>query len=243
MATVKLSLENAKDILNWYAIEGQSNWGVWGNYPSVPVGASYDSFENCRLRILFDNDVEFEGTVFNCIATSRFVPGKKVNNVISPAFLRDLVKEKGVEFVNDFMTADKALSIKNKALEEAKKIVVQFETMSKYEYQESKVREHIQNSLNRISINKEHGNPFSDIIYKYELVIKNYAEKEIATILVDVEYVSCNARKTCATYKCININEAQLEDIVRVFTNERVASYSANLERHRKTLLDLKSKL
>lgn len=98
---IMLSRENAKSLVNWYNTEGQSNWGVWGNYPSLPVGASYNSFDTCLCRILFDKDVFVEGSdeVFNCIATSRKVPGSKVKNSIGFETLLELSKSDEEKFL------------------------------------------------------------------------------------------------------------------------------------------------
>jgi hypothetical protein len=87
-----LSKEHAKAILNWYDSEGKQNWGTWSNYPVLPVGASYSSFDTCHLRILFDEKLQLEtGEIFNCIADSRREPGKNVKGIVDIYDLRNYI--------------------------------------------------------------------------------------------------------------------------------------------------------
>lgn len=87
--------EHAKLVLDWYDKEGQCNWGGWGHYPKLPSSARYHSFEDCHLRILFDDDLQLENAeedeTFNCISDSRRVPGKQVHDVVSIYQLRDYI--------------------------------------------------------------------------------------------------------------------------------------------------------
>lgn len=90
-----LSKEAAKNILDWYNTTGKSNWGTWGNYPKLNVGASYHSFDVCHCRILLDETVQLDDedkTTFNCISDGRRVPGAKVKNYIDFSDLADYLK-------------------------------------------------------------------------------------------------------------------------------------------------------
>ena len=72
-----LTETQATAIINWYDTIGTRNWGTWGNYPSIGVGASYHSFENCPCRIKFDTLIEIDGHAYQGIADVRnqLVPG------------------------------------------------------------------------------------------------------------------------------------------------------------------------
>lgn len=89
--------EHATDLLNWFEKEGQDNWGTWGNYPQLPAGASYASFDDCHCRVMLDEVLMLEdGTKFNCIATGRRIPGKN-KGAIHFSDLKGIIK--GVEMV------------------------------------------------------------------------------------------------------------------------------------------------
>lgn len=235
MKKVELSISDVKAILNWYALEGTSNWGTWGNYPKLPIGASYNSFDTCHLRITLNGTATFKGEEFNCISDGRRVPGKNLE-VITINTLVALCKEEGVEFANEYMTADKAAELTNKRIEDARKTVEQFEEMATYQWQEPKVREQIMNALNNVVVAKEFGKSIPETINGHSLTIKNYCEEEEVTFVVDLILVSKNSRKTAGTYKAAPID---IEEAVARFTNERVAAYAANLERHTQTLTEL----
>ncbi len=234
-----LSIQNVKDILNWYALEGSYNWGIWGNYPTLPTGASYHSYDNCHLRLLLDQDVEFGGEVFNCIIDGGRPSGNNVREITTLSALKGICESNGVAFVNEYMTVDKAAELTNSAIINARKIVTDFEKMATYEYQEVNVREQIMTELSRISVGKTPGSPLAKSIDNYTLTFKNYCEKQEAAIVVNVELCSTNSKKTNGTYAAINPDMNQIEAIIKTFTNERVASYTANLNRHRQTLAEL----
>jgi len=235
----QLTIKNATDILNWYALEGSSNWGVWGNYPTLPVGASYHSFDNCHLRLLLSQDVEFGGEVFNCIIAGGRPSGSKVREVITLTKLKAICEANGASFVNEYMTIDKANELSAARLAGAKKTVANFEVMATYEWQEVRVREQVMTELNKIHIAKTPGSPLAKSVENYSLTIKNYCEKGEATIIVNAELASTNSKKTAGTYKAITPDMDKVEEIISEFTNERVASYSSNLNHHRKSLSEL----
>ena len=235
MKTTELTIANVTEILNWYVLEGQSNWGTWGNYPNLPIGASYNSFDICHLRITLKGTATFKGETFNCIADGRKVPGSNLE-VITINTLVALCKEEGIAFSNEFMTADKAAELSNKKVEDARKTVEKFEEMATYQWQEPKVREHITNALNNVVIAKEFGKSILETITGYALIIKNYCEKEEVTLIVDLTLTGRNSKKTAGYYKAAPID---IEEVVSIFTKERVASYRVNLERHKKTFNQL----
>lgn len=237
MKTTELTIANVTSILNWYALECSENWGTWGRYPSLPVGASYDSFDTCHLRITFTSNVSFNGESFNCIADRRHVPGKNLKS-ISINRLAKLCKAAGVEFVNEYMTADKAAELANKRLADAGKTVADFEIMATYEFQRMMVREQIMSALDSVVVAKEFGKSIPESINGHSLTVKNYCQKEEATFIVDLTLEAKNSRKTAGKYVAASID---IEEAVTRFTNERVAVYSANLERHKQTLAELQA--
>lgn len=230
--TTELTTANVTNILNWYALEGQGNWGTWGKYPSLPVGANYHSFDTCHLCLTFDKMVTFGGNEFNCITDGRNAPGKNLITISISELVR-ICKSQGVEFANEYMTSEKANELAAARLNDAKKTVIDFEKMATYEFQEPQVRAQIESALSNVVVNKVAGSPISERIEGYEVVITNYCEKEQATFIVDLTLKLKNSRKTAGTYTASNVN---IEEAVARFTNERVAAYSANLARHRDTL-------
>lgn len=72
-----LTREQAINLLAWYQTEGASNFGTWSNYPNLPVGAQYLSYDVCRVHVQLDSPIEVKGNTYNCIATSRLPVGKK----------------------------------------------------------------------------------------------------------------------------------------------------------------------
>lgn len=72
-----LTKENAQALITWFENEGQSNWGTWGNYPTLPVGATYLQYDTNACQINFDQTVEINGGAINCISVSRHTVGKK----------------------------------------------------------------------------------------------------------------------------------------------------------------------
>lgn len=111
------------NILNWYALEGQGNWGTWGKYPSLPVGASYHSFDTCHLRLTFDKLVSFGGNEFNCVTNGRKVPGNGLASITISELVR-ICKTQGVEFANEYMTSEKANELAAARLTDTKKPLV-----------------------------------------------------------------------------------------------------------------------
>lgn len=231
-SVVELTTSNVTSILNWYALEGQGNWGGWTHYPALPVKASYDSFDTCHLRITLDKIVSFGGQEFNCITTCRRVPGKKLI-CISISELVHICKSQGVKFANEFMTFDKAQEISAANLNDAKETVNRFEEMSTYKWQEPRVRQQIEDELNNIVVNKIPGSPIPEFIEAYPITITNYTGKEQATFMVNLSLKHKNSKKTAGTYSASPVN---VEDAVTKFTNERVANYSDNLAYHKATL-------
>ena len=86
-----LSKSTAEAIVKWYDEIGQSNWGTWGNYPKLPVGASFHSFDTCHLRIKLDSPMKFGNQTFKFIADSRKVPGVGNSGVVSIYELRNFI--------------------------------------------------------------------------------------------------------------------------------------------------------
>lgn len=236
MNTLELTLENVTDILNWYALEGSVNWGTWGNYPNLPVSASYHSFDTCHLRIKLEKMVSFKGHVFNCIADGRRVPGSNLKTISIYALLC-AAKEEGVQF-NGYMTLEKEAERKREYFEKAAQVVRDFEAASKYEVQEKAVREQLQNAFDHVSVHRVKGQSLPNTITDFALEIRNYCENETATIIVDLVLTGRNARNTAGRYKVVSV-KSDVEEVVRRFTNERLESYLSNLERHRNTLAEL----
>lgn len=87
--SITLTKEQGIAIINWYETVGQSNWGVWGNYPSLPVGASYLSYDTVACQINLDQKIEIDGDKYNCITTGRFSVGKKLDKNISFEALKE----------------------------------------------------------------------------------------------------------------------------------------------------------
>lgn len=83
-----LTKQNAVDILVWYFTEGQGNWGGWGKYPSLPVGASYQQYESNPVQINFTEIVSIGEANFNCISKKRSV-GQKYSSYITFSFLQE----------------------------------------------------------------------------------------------------------------------------------------------------------
>jgi len=235
MKKVELTIRNVTDILNWYALEGQFNWGTWDNYPNLPIGASYKSFDTCHLRIILKGIATFKGKTFNCIADGHNVPGINLE-VITINTLVALCKEEGIAFATEFMTSEKAKELNDKKVENARKIVEEFEEMATYQWQEPKVREQITNALNNVVVRKEFGKSIPETITGYALTIKNYCDKQQVTLVVDLHLKGRNSKRTAGYYKAAPID---IEHAVTLFTNERVASYSACLERHKQSLIEL----
>jgi len=84
-----LSKQNAIDLINWFETTGQKNWGVWGNYPSLPVGASYLSYDTNPCQINLSETISINGEEYNCISNNRHTVGKKWNKTISFEDLKD----------------------------------------------------------------------------------------------------------------------------------------------------------
>lgn len=91
MGNRKLTNTEVAQLLLWSKQEGSRNWGSWGNYPLA--GCSYESFEECSIRIKFDNDVEYQGEVFRLLGNSRRIPGK--GDAITLFLLEQLYKSTG----------------------------------------------------------------------------------------------------------------------------------------------------
>lgn len=87
-----LTKTGAANLIKWYDEYGVNNWGGWTNYPDLPTGASYHSFDNCQCRIKLDELLTLEsGEEFDVIADGRRIPGKYKAS-ISIYELRDYIK-------------------------------------------------------------------------------------------------------------------------------------------------------
>ncbi len=78
---ITLSKENAIAIIRWYESKSE-NWGSWGNYPTLPVGASYLQYEDCECIIKLDcrvslADGENENFKYITSGSGRNTPGVK----------------------------------------------------------------------------------------------------------------------------------------------------------------------
>ena len=73
-----LSKEQARSLFNWIEQNQLSNWGVWGNYPDLPVSASYNQYDNAQLVIKLHQPLLIDGEKANYIIgeNSRHAPGK-----------------------------------------------------------------------------------------------------------------------------------------------------------------------
>lgn len=63
-------------LLVWKATIGTGNWGGWGKYPSLPVGASYRQYATNQCQINLDKAVMVDGKGYNCITNGRPVGAK-----------------------------------------------------------------------------------------------------------------------------------------------------------------------
>jgi hypothetical protein len=77
-----LNRNEAIAILVWFAKFGNTNWGTWGKYPKLPVGASYLSYDTNPCQINLSSPVTIDGENYNCITKGRPV-GAKWSNAIS----------------------------------------------------------------------------------------------------------------------------------------------------------------
>jgi len=77
--TKELSKEQGIAIIRWYDSKSE-NWGSWGNYPVLGLGASYLQYDTNPCQINLDIPVMINGEKYNCISCGRSV-GKKMEQL------------------------------------------------------------------------------------------------------------------------------------------------------------------
>lgn len=68
-------------LIVWFKTEGQGNWGGWGNYPDLPVSASYLQYDSNQCQVNLTPGIEIGNELFNCISNSRPVGSKWSNRI------------------------------------------------------------------------------------------------------------------------------------------------------------------
>lgn len=106
-----LTRENAINILSWLKSEGQSNWGGWGNYPSIPVSAQYLSYDTNHCQINFGECILVGEDLINCITTGRPV-GQKWDKPISFSSLQEIFQISDSEVSTEISKKENAEKLK-----------------------------------------------------------------------------------------------------------------------------------
>ena len=131
----QLTDQQVADLLAWKKKVEGTNWGSWMESDYPLTGCTYDSFDDCPIRIKFDEDVEYKEEVFRLIGSTRRIPGK--GDSITFSHLRSLNmsdEEKAVEreeywkkdFENAQIWKSKRMAYENQS-DEVKKIIADVE--------------------------------------------------------------------------------------------------------------------
>lgn len=103
---IPLNRQHALALLVWRATEGSRNWGGWGEYPDLPVDASYLSYDTNPCQINLAKPVTVEGRDYNCITSGRPV-GKKWSRPISFERLKEVFSITDEEISNKIAENEK----------------------------------------------------------------------------------------------------------------------------------------
>ena len=110
-----LTKDQAISLVRWYESTGQSNWGGWSNYPTLPVGATYLQYDDNQCQVNLSETIMIDDEEVNCISHSRISVGKKCDKVMTFYTLKSWC-------LNEELHAEEAAkrAESNKALNEAK---------------------------------------------------------------------------------------------------------------------------
>lgn len=215
----ELTQKNVEDIINWYYDTGVGNWGTWKDYPTLPVAATYHSFDTCHFRAVLSEKVSFDGSTFNCITDSRKVPGEGLTPISIHALKRALI-EKGVAFHGEF-TKGFAHQQRIGQLKELKERVDRFAEIYTYDYHYNRSYSLIKTRLEFLKLDK----PMQEKLLSYRIVIKNGPHPKEIAIYANYDFVGANPEGTEFHYKLdpewLDNNKKVIRDFAEVFANER----------------------
>lgn len=108
--TVELTRQEVLSILVWRATDGRGNWGGWGKYPRLQVGASYLQYDTNPCQINLSKNIYVCGDTYNCITDGTPVGSKWIYSIsfgrlqnfydITDSEIATAVKNKGTEMRN-----------------------------------------------------------------------------------------------------------------------------------------------
>lgn len=234
----KLELKHLELIIDWMNEEGIHNWGSWGHYPALPIGASYHSFDTCQVRIKLDEVIELpNGELCDMIIKGR--PVGKCSNPISIFEIVQICKEAGIEFENEkeFLTKSKFNRVKSEKLEYQKKLVAEFETKyATYEYNYSEAKKTIQNLIDYGKYVPKNGTmPVEEMV---DFISSDYGSN--GSLRIEARLVRNSKTKKFNHYKVVEVL-SDIEAIAKDIAEKRQKNYVELLRIHNNDLTKLLS--
>lgn len=75
-----LSTNQALQLATWISTHRDTNWGTWGDYPALPVAATYLSYDVNPMQVNFAETILICEDEVNVLTHSRRAVGKKMIN-------------------------------------------------------------------------------------------------------------------------------------------------------------------